>query len=351
MIFISHAADDKPVVDKFFNLLQTGAGVTLEDAFVSSVSGVDIPAGEDFVAEVKRNLTSSDLLILFITSNYYESRFCIAELGAGWIENKKMFPLVAPGMDREIGSNMLGTQTERINSTGLNKLFDQLKEVLSGRKFDTDRWELMRDEFMSEFEQLYPNLPRPKKVDRGDLENAERRAETAMELRREAESRVENLEQQIRELERAKDAEEVQEIRKKYSDEDERYEAHLEDTRSKLEDLSASVIRSIYARHTANDWTPSEQAWNWWGEELEREMDSSRISSDERENPKYLSANPEHPEVGRAIHALQDLDHFLSSEISPEFSGYLTTKHDIPIDLDNREYWEKVLLEGTELPQ
>lgn len=319
MLFVSHAAKDKPVIDEFFKLLQTGAGVSLEEAFVSSVSGVDIPAGNDFVDDVKDNLIESDIIILFITPNYYDSRFCIAELGAAWIKEKNIFPLVAPDLEREIGDNMLGTQTERINSTGLNKLFDELKDALPERELDTERWELMRDEFLDEFEDLYDSLPKPDTVDREELEEAEDKADTAMDLRREAENEVERLKQHVRELERAKDAEEVQEIRKKYSDEDEQYQAYLNEVKDELEDLNGAVIRAVYASYTANDWTPTEQAWNYWRTELERGMDNRRIQSDGRDNPNYLSANTNHPEIERVMNALRDLDHFLSSEASPEF--------------------------------
>lgn len=351
MLFISHAVKDKPVIDKFFNLLQTGAGVLLDEAFVSSVSGADIPPGNDFVDHAKKNLIKSKLVILFITPNYYKSRFCIAELGAAWIQEKDIFPLVAPDLEREIGDNMLGTQTERVNRTGLNKLFDQLKRTMPERKYDTERWELMRKDFLSEFEELYEKLPKPEKVERQELDRAEKRASTAMEIRREAESKVKRLKQQVRELERAKDAQEVKEIRKKHSNEDEQFEAYLEEVKDEMDDLNNAVIRAIYASYTANDWSPTGQAWSSWRKELERGMDNRRIQSDGRNNPNYLSADTNHPEVERAMNALRDLDHFLSSEASHTFCTLLTEEYDIPIDLKNREFWEKVLLDGSELPE
>lgn len=352
MIFISHAVKDEPVIESFTSLLQTGANVSMEEIFASSISGLDIPPGNDSIAEVKESIIESDIIILFVTSNYYDSNFCIAELGASWVKNKNVFPLVAPDLDRDIGDNMLGTQTERIDREGLNKLFDELQDTLSERDFNTERWALKRNGFIEDFEAMYEDLPRPEKIDREKLDEAGKRAETAMELQREEERKVRELKQQIEELKDIKDDEEVEEVVKKYIDGDDQYEAHISEVQDILEDMSMVLIRAIYSYYTGSQWSPREQTWNWHREELERGLDSQRIQADgPRDNPDFLSANGDHPEIEEAYHALMDLDSFLTNEASPEFCERLTKKHKIPITLENREFWEKVLLEGRQLPE
>lgn len=93
IIFISHALADKPVIDDLFDLLQKGCSLRVPEIFCSSVEGAGIKTGEDFVKWVHANLVSSDLVILFLTPNYYASNFCIAEMGAAWAF-KKQFSLL-----------------------------------------------------------------------------------------------------------------------------------------------------------------------------------------------------------------------------------------------------------------
>jgi len=103
ILFISHSIADKLVIDDLFDLLQTGCDLRREDIFCISVEGAGIKTGEDFVDWIQDKLETSNLIILFLTENYYASRFCIAEMGAAWALKSDVFPLVVPGMDRDPG--------------------------------------------------------------------------------------------------------------------------------------------------------------------------------------------------------------------------------------------------------
>ena len=55
-VFISHASADKPLVDAFVDLLQTGVDIRQKDIFCTSIDGMGIPTGKDFVAFINKRL-------------------------------------------------------------------------------------------------------------------------------------------------------------------------------------------------------------------------------------------------------------------------------------------------------
>lgn len=77
-IFISHASRNKEIVLKFAELLEN-INSDIE-VFCSSENG-SIKVGENFVEAIFRELDSSDIFIPVISEEYYDSKFCMIELG------------------------------------------------------------------------------------------------------------------------------------------------------------------------------------------------------------------------------------------------------------------------------
>jgi hypothetical protein len=94
-LFISHASADKEFIDIFLRFIYEGCGLHEDDVFCTSLSGTLLP-GESFINDIKNNVLNSECAIFLITENYLDSYFCIAELGAAWILNKHIIPIVVP---------------------------------------------------------------------------------------------------------------------------------------------------------------------------------------------------------------------------------------------------------------
>lgn len=77
-IFISHSSKNRELVLKFAKLLET-VSIDIE-VFCSSEDG-SIAIGNDFVKTIFGELNNSDLFIPIISVEYYESKFCMIELG------------------------------------------------------------------------------------------------------------------------------------------------------------------------------------------------------------------------------------------------------------------------------
>lgn len=79
-IFVSHAAKDENLVEEFVELLQVGVGVHPDDIFCSSLPGMNIPTGAEFVRFIKAQVTNPDLVLLLISPEFLKSHFCQHEV-------------------------------------------------------------------------------------------------------------------------------------------------------------------------------------------------------------------------------------------------------------------------------
>ncbi len=204
LIFISHASSDRPIIDDFFDLLQTGCDIRQDDIFCSSVDGAGIETGADFVEWIHDNLHRCDLAILFLTPNYYASRFCVAEMGAAWALEKDVFPLVVPDIPHEVGAVMLGRQTAVVDEIGLDHLRDRIARLFPQAGKGTARWSAKKEQFLEAFQEKFPNLPSPQPADLAELERQRQRLEAADQAIKKLREEKQQLRDQIKMLKPAK---------------------------------------------------------------------------------------------------------------------------------------------------
>lgn len=151
-IFISHTSADRKLAEGLFSLLQTGCGVPSGRIFCTSVDGAGIETGEHFVKWIHEHIRQARLVLLLVTRRYYESLFCVAEMGAAWALERQVFPMVMPGLPRDAGAVMIGRETKRINSKGLDDLRDRIALLHPKWKEATGRWNEKRDEYLKTVE-------------------------------------------------------------------------------------------------------------------------------------------------------------------------------------------------------
>ncbi|MBR5613991.1 MAG: toll/interleukin-1 receptor domain-containing protein [Clostridia bacterium] len=110
-VFISHSAKDNSEVRDFINLLVLGMNIQKEDIFSISLHE-NLPTGRMFSEKIKDAMISSEKIICFITQNYLQSRFCMAELGAAWIQDQKIIPVLFSPITYDDLNNtpIIGTQ-------------------------------------------------------------------------------------------------------------------------------------------------------------------------------------------------------------------------------------------------
>ena len=114
-IFISHSANDEELVEELVDLLQLGVGVQPTDVFCSSLPGMGIPNGADFVAYIKSQVTGPEVVLLIISPAFLNSPFCQNEVGASWARSLLISPLLVPPVDyADVKGVLSGTQMARL---------------------------------------------------------------------------------------------------------------------------------------------------------------------------------------------------------------------------------------------
>lgn len=103
MIFISHRSIDKEIADMLYDFFVT-TGIDKNYIFCSSLPGNDVK--EKISVEVKQNLKKSRVNLVILSSEYYESAYCLNEAGIVWFtDDIPVIPIALPEITED---NMYG---------------------------------------------------------------------------------------------------------------------------------------------------------------------------------------------------------------------------------------------------
>jgi len=156
-VFISHSSEDKVLVESFVhNIIVLGLKIPEEKIFCTSIQGMKIKTGEDFVRKIKANLISSRLVFLIITENYKNSEICMNEMGAAWILEKPTLTLIHDQISySEVGFLHITENIARINSPeDLDNLKVRVELELELNQVNADIWNKHKARFLSEITNL-----------------------------------------------------------------------------------------------------------------------------------------------------------------------------------------------------
>lgn len=146
-VFISHSTVDKRLHDCFLDLLVGGFGINKNSIFSSSIAR-SIETSAHFSNTIKNNIKSCDVIILLMTSSYMRSSFCLAELGAAWVLDKKIVPIVIEpvGVKEYNKTPLQGMQFRKLD--GLRVVYDEFFDIGLISRPDTEEFSKHYKEFL-----------------------------------------------------------------------------------------------------------------------------------------------------------------------------------------------------------
>jgi hypothetical protein len=151
-IFVSHAVDDRKLVKEFVDFIQLGAGLQRNEIFCSSLAG-SIPNGAFFVQHILKELQAADLIICILSRSYFESEFCLAEVGAAQARrvagSATIYSLIVPPVTyADLQGVLYGVQSGSILKA---QALGELRDILTAGRADfpgTPTWDENRDSFL-----------------------------------------------------------------------------------------------------------------------------------------------------------------------------------------------------------
>ncbi len=138
-IFLSHASEDKAIVDSFINSLNDIVQNAEIDYFYTSRYETAISAGHNIISEVSNSLKTADLVVIFATDNYLRSTYCWYELSVSTFLGKQLIPICFSQTSQDEIKRLIGNNTVFLDAQneGLSqRLYVSLLGALKSHKID-----------------------------------------------------------------------------------------------------------------------------------------------------------------------------------------------------------------------
>jgi hypothetical protein len=131
---VSFAAKGDALALAFIDFLRLGCDLTEQQIFCTARPG-NLEPGADFTEAIREVLADAGMAIMLLSPAYYESHFCLAELGAVLVRRARRIPLLVPPVNyANLDGVQLGRQTLRINSgSDLDQMRDQIQTSSAAR--------------------------------------------------------------------------------------------------------------------------------------------------------------------------------------------------------------------------
>jgi hypothetical protein len=109
-----------------------------------------VPPGENFVQFIRSQIQSPRIVLMVITRNYLQSKFCLCEMGACWALSHKGIPLLVDPMGFEdLDGVVTATQAVKLSDPlAMSELKDFIAEQLN-LSVNSAIWERKRDGFIA----------------------------------------------------------------------------------------------------------------------------------------------------------------------------------------------------------
>lgn len=337
-IFISHAAKDQKLADALVDLLQTGVNVSANDVFCSSLEGLGIPPGKDFIEHIKAQIQQPKVVIALLSQNYLSSQFCMCELGATWAMSHRLLPLlVSPVTYQDVKGVLSVTQLVSID-TGLTGTMQALVDELGMPAPNLERWEAKKLAFLKKLNSFIKKQEPPSTVTAADHEAVKKQLAEARKALEDSEVEVSDLKETVQELSSLKDQSAVRKVKLRKSSASQR----LEDLESAVQEQLSKVNRAVgcvaYRKFSSGSGTAFNHFQDSDLAEAASEAASKMQLSDEGTGQFHLADS--HPIIRKLVKALTELSSFLQSEEMPaELMEDFENKHDFPLAIENWDYW------------
>lgn len=342
-IFISHSTKDKNLIEEFLEFLQTGLNIDINDIYCTSIEET-IPTGTNFVEHIKENIVDTNLIIFLLTPNYFQSHFCLAELGAAWVLNSNIYPIIVPPMSySSLDTTPLKGVTQSIilnEERDLIKMKDEFqnKGIISS-SIGTGRFLTRLKVFLKKLQEI--DLTTEQQfVSIEDFKKLEEQFSEVINEHANLEKEMDEHKEYIKKLEGIKDSNEVLKVKTEKLDEWEQFSEYVDDIKRKCSQLDDVVITSLYFEFKGNDerYRPDSQSYSNIWDILKRAEAEEFVLVDW--DDFIVEPNHDDPKISNLTQKLNEFSYFIE-KCSPDFIESFKQKYEMNISIASKRFWEK----------
>lgn len=336
-IFISHSTADATVATKLMDMLQTQFNLRRDNFFLTSDE--ELEAGGNWIEEIRRGMQNASIVMPLITPSYMESQFCLCELGASWINEQALVPIIIPPLDY----NALASTPYRswMQAIMLNSIEDLSRVAQAMIQKEVGHVNIVRfnkravDFFEETITPFIEEMKKRESVTPAGYKELKGERDAYMEAYNEAEEELKKLKRENAALRDMKNAEKVKEFDYAQMSEWETFMDAAKNAERQLNKLS-SYTTSIMFHNDKN-------IGGFIGDsgdigELKALESQGYILWDEGWVPDY-----DHPAVRRAEDALMKLSSVIRNVEDVIYERFESEYEDVRLNLSYSPFWEKVL--------
>lgn len=341
-LFISHASADSSLVTHLVDLLQLSSSLTAKDIFYTSHVSTGPENGDNFIEAIKANIADCKAVLFVLSPAYFNSQFCLVELGASWVlaGSRPFLLMIPPTVYGDLKGVLSNLQTGAINDgEKLTQFFENLMTATGATPTGgMVNWEARKRTFLKEAEDyiamrrkeedVKPKLRTTEEFTtlQGNYNDASKQLTTAYED-------ITRLKEQIKALEALKDKAAVANVGTSFAtgDEMKQYNDLITTARAtvtRLPTVTKEVMYKLFAELPA-------KATDFDQKALTKELEEKYLLND----GGTLRPNPDDNTVHDADMALRFLEKFLSRAKRETLA---TIKNELTFSpsLGNKRYWE-----------
>lgn len=147
--FISHSSKDSNVCDAFVSLLEN-LGVPESDILYTSSDRHGVPGDEEIFEYLIHYLRNGIFIFYMLSDNYYNSPYCLNEMGAAWVVKNDYSLMLLPNLNGRIegvvNSNKKGYDIA--SKYNLNEIRDKILDIYD-IEISENKWDQLRTDFLT----------------------------------------------------------------------------------------------------------------------------------------------------------------------------------------------------------
>jgi TIR domain len=336
-IFLSHASADKKLVDRFVDFLKTAFDMTSSDIYYSSQRGT-ITTGKNFIDSIKDNIKDTKLVVFFVTPNYLKSHFCLSELGAAWVLEESIYPILINPVN---GSSLETTPLKGITQylkireeDDLIQLADEFKEYDIIEDYIGSTVTAKARSFIRDYEELC-QFEEEKFVSIDDHLKLKKEMDQMIEDNVNQDKIIRELNEYISTLESIKNKEDVRELKATGNDEWEQFEDYIDEIKTYFTKVHPMVITAMY-----HDKFFSSDYGFWpkdnWTTVIELQADKFLIVD---EDEYQVIPNYEEYIIHKLMKKLITLSEFIDGGTVTLYEIF-ESKYEMNLDISSKRVWE-----------